>query len=86
MTIRDKIALERCELNIFQEGMTTSEKSELNLKLLHEKQEKISVTRGGGRMSEGEVCSCQKFYFILSMMGSVLEGKWFDTFIIQVSY
>lgn len=37
-------------------------------------------------MSEGEVCSCQKFYFILSMMGSVLEGKWFDTFIIQVSY
>lgn len=37
MTIRDKIALERYEWNIFQEGMTTSEKSELNMKLLHEK-------------------------------------------------
>ena len=36
MTVRDKTALERYEWNIFQEGMITGEKSELNMKLLHE--------------------------------------------------
>lgn len=37
-------------------------------------------------MSEGEVYLCHKFYFILSMVGSALEGKWYDTFIIQGFY
>lgn len=34
-------------------------------------------------MQEGEVCVCQKFDFIPSTVGRVLEGKCYNTFLFK---
>lgn len=62
-----------------------NEKSELHMKLAHDIYRKTSGRRASEGWQEGEHI-CQKFDFVLSTVGRVVEGKWYDTFMMQGSY